>query len=436
MADDGLFLLENARKLVTMDGDRSVQDDGWVAARNGLILAVGAGAVPKMIGGRPREDFLTFDATDCVVLPGLINTHHHLFQTRTRAWQDCLDSGLFDWLKTLYPVWAGFKDADFHRGAVVGFRELLRSGCTLTTDHHYLFPQGASPHLIDITIDAAREAGIRFQPTRGSMSRSAKDGGLPPDTVVQDPETILADSERLIAKYHDNEPGAMVRIALAPCSPFSVSAELMSQTAELARQYGVRLHTHLGETEDENTYCQDVYGMRPLDFLESVGWLGADVWLAHGIHFTDQEIARLGAAGVGISHCPSSNMRLGSGICRVRDLRAAGCPVSLAVDGSASNDSSNLLAELRQALLLQRVAQGPTGLTVNEVLEMATLDGARCLGREDAGSLEPGKACDLAVFDLSAIGYDGANDPVAALLLCHPEPAKAVIVGGRIITWD
>jgi 8-oxoguanine deaminase len=313
----------------------------------------------------------------------------------------------------------------------VGFRELMRSGCTTTTDHHYLFPTDASGHLIDITIEAATAVGIRFHPTRGSMSRSVKDGGLPPDSVVQDPDTILADSERVIGKWHDPEPGAMVRIALAPCSPFSVSPELMRDTAQLARRHGVRLHTHLGETRDENNYCQKVYGQRPLDFLESVEWLAPDVWLAHGIWFTDEEVTRLGRAGVGISHCPSSNMRLGSGVCRVRDLRAAGCPVGLAVDGSASNDSSNFLAELRQALLLHRVTGGAAAMTVDEVLEMATLGGAGCLGRHDLGAVKPGLACDLAVFSLEAVGYDGADDPVAALLLCHPEPAQAVVVGGK-----
>ena len=433
MTGSSHFLMKNIGTLVTMNQQREVLTDAWVASTDGMITAVGDGKVPALIGDVPIEQFTVYDAADCVVLPGLINTHHHLFQTRTRAWRDAIDSELFDWLKTLYPVWAKLSDDDFYRAAVVGFRELMRSGCTLTTDHHYLFPTGASPHLIDITIEAAAEVGIRFHPTRGSMSRSVKDGGLPPDSVVQDQETILADSERVIGKWHDPEPGAMVRIALAPCSPFSVSPELMRDTAALARRHGVRLHTHLGETNDENNYCHDTYGQRPLDFLESVDWLASDVWLAHGIWFTDDEIARLGAAGVGIAHCPSSNMRLGSGVCRVRDLRTAGCPVGLAVDGSASNDSSNLLAELRQALLLHRVTGGAAAMTVNEVLEMATLGGAGCLGRTDVGAVEPGRACDLAVFGLEAVGYDGADDPVAALLLCHPEPARAVVVGGNII---
>ena len=433
MTESSYFLIKNIHTLVTMNQEREVLTDAWVAATDGMITTVGNGPVPALVGEVPRERFTVYDADGCVVLPGLINTHHHLYQTRTRAWRDAIDSGLFDWLKTLYPVWAKLTDDDFHRGAVVGFRELMRSGCTLTTDHHYLFPANASPHLIDITIEAAAEVGIRFHPTRGSMSRSVKDGGLPPDSVVQDPATILADSERVIGRWHDPEPGAMVRIALAPCSPFSVSPELMRDTAALARKHGVRLHTHLAETRDENDYCQKIYGQRPLDFLASVEWLAADVWLAHGIWFEDEEITRLGATGVGIAHCPSSNMRLGSGVCRVRDLRAAGCPVGLAVDGSASNDSSNLLAELRQALLLHRVTGGAAGMTVDEVLEMATLGGAGCLGRTDVGAVEPGRACDLAVFDLTAVGYDGADDPVAALLLCHPEPAKTVVVGGNAI---
>jgi len=430
------FLLENATPLVTMNAGREVIEGGWVAATGGLITAVGAGRAPDLIGGVPRDRHHRIDAAGCVVLPGLVNTHHHLFQTRTRAWPGAIDAGLFDWLRTLYPVWAKLRDLDFHHAALVGFRELLRSGCTTTTDHHYLFPRGASAELIDITIDAAREAGIRFHPTRGSMSRSVKDGGLPPDDVVQDPDTILADSERLITAWHDPRPGAMVRVALAPCSPFSVSPELMRDTAALARRHGVRLHTHLAETRDENDYCLSIYGQRPLDFLESVGWLADDVWLAHGIFFDDAEVARLGRAGVAIAHCPTSNMRLGSGVCRVRDLRAAGVPVGLAVDGSASNDGSHLLAELRQTLLLHRVIHGPSAMRVQEVLEMATLGGAGCLGRDDIGAVEPGRACDLALFALDDPGYDRVGDRVAALLLCQPTSARAVVVGGQVVNVE
>lgn len=436
-AQADLFLLENAEPLVTMNARREVLARGWVAAREGMIVAVGGGAAPDAIDGAPRAAWRRLDAAGCVVLPGLINTHHHLFQTRTRAWPGAIDAGLFDWLRALYPVWARLRDTDIHRAALVGLRELLRSGCTTTSDHHYLFPRGASAELIDITIEAAREAGIRFHATRGSMSRSAKDGGLPPDEVVQDPDTILADSERLIRAHHDPRPGALVRVALAPCSPFSVSPELMRDTATLARAHGVRLHTHLAETRDEDAYCQAVYGKRPLDFLEECGWLGPDVWLAHGVHFRDDEIARLGRAGAAVAHCPSSNMRLGSGICRVRDLRAAGCAVGLAVDGSASNDSSHLLAELRQALLLHRVVGGPAAMTVAEVLEMATLGGAACLGRDDLGAIAPGRACDLALFALDDLGYDTAGDRVAALVLCHPHRARAVVVGGRVLEgWE
>ncbi len=428
-----LFLLEKAQTLVTMNDNRDILLDGWVAAKDGMIIAMGSGPAPELIEGHALKEFERHDAANCVVLPGLINTHHHLYQTRTRAYGPVADSELFDWLTTLYPVWAELGDDQFYQGAYVGFKELLRSGCTTTTDHHYLFPKDASDHLIDITILAARDAGIRFHPTRGSMSRSVKDGGLPPDTVVQDEDTIMADCERVINKFHDPEPGAMVRIALAPCSPFSVSPQLMKDTAALARQHGVRLHTHLSETKDEDLYCQQIYSLRPVDFLESVNWLNNDVWLAHGIWFDDSEVQRLGKAGVAVAHCPTSNMRLGSGICRVRDLRKAGCSVGLAVDGSASNDSSNMLAELRQTLLLHRVINGAAGMTINEVLEMATLGGAGCLGRDDLGALKIGMACDMAVFDLNAIGYDGAHDPVAALLLCHPEPAREVIVAGRVI---
>lgn len=435
MAQPERLLVVNAEPLVTMNARREVHARGWLAAQDGFVAALGAGDPPPAINGVPREQWRRYDAGGCVALPGLINTHHHLYQTRTRAWPGAIDAELFDWLRTLYPVWAELRDNDFHRAALVGMAELLRSGCTTTTDHHYLFPRGASPELIDITIAAARDVGIRFHPTRGSMSRSQKDGGLPPDSVVQDPDTILADSERVIAAHHDPRPGAMVRIALAPCSPFSVSPELMRDTADLARRRGVRLHTHLAETRDENDYCQRVYGQRPLDFLESVGWLAGDVWLAHGIHFTDEEIGRLGRAGVGVAHCPTSNMRLGSGICRVRALRAAGCAVGLAVDGSASNDGSHLLAELRQALLLHRVAGGAAAMTVMEVLEMATLGGAACLGRDDLGALEPGRCCDLALFALDDLGYERVGDRVAALLLCQPARARAVVVHGRVITF-
>ena len=433
MSRNPLVLVEDARPLVTMDADRRILDGGWVAACDGLITAVGSGEPPEMIAGAPREQHQRIDAAGCVVTPGLVNSHHHLFQTRTRAWPGAVDAELFDWLRTLYPVWGALTDDRFHEATRIGCRELLRSGCTTTTDHHYLFPRDASPELIDITVEAALAEGIRFHPTRGSMSRSEKDGGLPPDHVVQDHDTILADSERVITRFHDPSPGAMTRVALAPCSPFSVTPELMADTAALARRHDVRLHTHLSETSDENDYCLEVYGKRPLDLLEDTGWLADDVWLAHGIWFDDDELARLGAAGVAIAHCPTSNMRLGSGICRVRGLRTAGSPVGLAVDGSASNDTSNMLAELRQCLLLHRVIGGAAAMTVMEVLEMATLGGAACLGRRDVGAVEPGRACDLALWDLGDLGCDTVGDRVAALLLSPPLRARLVIVGGTPI---
>jgi len=433
MSRKALVLLEDARPLVTMAPELGVLDDGWVAARDGMITAVGSGPAPEVVDGVAKDEYTRIDAAGCVVTPGLVNTHHHLFQTRTRAWPGAVDAELFDWLRTLYPVWGALSDEQFHTAARIGCRELLRSGCTTTTDHHYLFPRDASAELIDITVEAALAEGIRFHPTRGSMSRSEKDGGLPPDHVVQDHDTILADSERVIAKFHDPSPGAMTRIALAPCSPFSVTPELMTDTAALARRHGVRLHTHLSETRDENDYCREIYGKRPVDLLEETGWLADDVWLAHGIWFDDEEVARLGRAGVAIAHCPTSNMRLGSGVCRVRDLRAAGAPVGLAVDGSASNDTSNMLAELRQALLLHRVMGGASAMTVMEVLEMATVGGAACLGRDDVGRIEPGRACDLALWDLRDLGCDTVGDRAAALLLSPPPRARLVVVGGTPI---
>jgi 8-oxoguanine deaminase len=310
--------------------------------------------------------------------------------------------------------------------------ELLLSGCSTTTDHHYLFPRGRK-NLIDAEIGAARGLGMRFHPTRGSMSVGQSQGGLPPDSVVQSEGEILEDSERLIRKYHDPSPGSMLRLALAPCSPFSVSPELMRRTAELARRHGVRLHTHLAETKDEEAYCLRRFGKRPVDLLQDVGWLRSDAWLAHGIYFNRREIARLGRARVGVAHCPTSNMRLGSGVAPALELRRAGSPVGLGVDGSASNDSSHMLAEARQALLLQRLAHGAAAIGVDEALRMATVEGARCLGREDIGSLEPGKRADVALFDLRDLGYSGAGDAVSALLLCAPTRVETLIVEGRVI---
>ncbi len=412
--------------MATMIPDTQPIANGYVCIEDGFISGIGSGEASHFA---PDE---VIDATDRIVLPGLINTHHHLYQTLTRAYPPALDSELFDWLVSLYPVWAKIDEESVHLSALVGMAELMLSGCSTTADHLYLFPWGQS-RLIDAEIEAAKRIGIRFHPTRGSMSLGEKDGGLPPDSVVQSPDDILRDSERVIDTYHDPSAGAMVRMALAPCSPFSVTPGLMRETARLARDKGVRLHTHLAETRDEERYCLEKFGMRPLDYLERAGWMGAETWLAHGIFFNDVELQRLGCSRVGVAHCPSSNMRLGSGICRVTDLRTAGSPVGLGVDGSASNDSSHMLAEVRQALLLARLAGGARAMRVREALELATTGGARCLGREDIGRLAPGMCADVAIFSLDAVGYSGAGDPLAALLLCHPTRVETLLIHGRAV---
>ncbi len=401
---------------------------------HGASLYIAGGEIRQILpsGRKLPRAACTIDARHAVAIPGLINTHHHLYQTLTRAYGPAADAELFDWLRTLYPIWARLDEEAVHAAASIGMAELLLSGCTTTADHHYVFPRGHG-RLIDVEIEAARRIGIRFHPTRGSMSMGQSRGGLPPDSVVESEDRILADCERVIRKYHDPSPGGMVRIALAPCSPFSVSPQLMRAAADLARRHGVRLHTHLAETRDEEAYCLQNFGKRPLDLLEAAGWLGPETWLAHGIYFNRGEIARLGHAGVGIAHCPTSNMRLGSGCAPVPTLCRAGCPVGLGVDGSASNDSSNMLAEARQALLLQRLRYGAAALGVRDALRMATVEGARCLGRDDIGTLAPGKRADIALFDLRALGYSGAGDALSALLLCAPASVDTLIVDGRIV---
>lgn len=420
--------------VVTMDSAMTVLHDGYISIKDGWIQDVGPmeqmGQVPK------DEGCAIISAQGKVAIPGLVNTHHHLYQTLTRAYPPAMNAGLFQWLRTLYPVWAGLDEEAVRLGTLAGMAELMLSGCTTTTDHHYVFPHGISGELIDIQIDAASEIGMRFQPCRGSMNLSQKDGGLPPDSVVQTTEEILKDSERLIKAYHDPSPGAMRRIALAPCSPFSVTTDLMNQTASLALDKGVRLHTHLAETLDEETFCLKRFGCRPVEYLERVGWLNNQVWLAHGIHFSADEIVQLGSAGVGIAHCPGSNMRLGSGIANIDGLLKAGCPVGIGVDGSASNDASNMLAEVRQALLLARLARGAESMNVLDALRLATAGGAACLGRDDTGSLEPGKAADIAIFSLDDIGYSGAGDPVGALLLCHPSRVDTLLIHGNLVVED
>ena len=372
---------------------------------------------------------LVFDASGKVLLPGLVNGHHHFYQTLTRAYPSALNKPLFDWLKTLYPVWASLTEEAVAVSTRLALAELMLSGCTTASDHHYLFSAALS-RAIDVQAEAAAALGVRVVLTRGSMSLSVEDGGLPPRSVTEPEHTILAESERLVGRYHDASPHTMCQIALAPCSPFSVTRELMRETAALARAQGVRLHTHLGETEDENEFCLAKFGMRPLDYLEDVGWLAGDVWLAHGIHFTPEEIERLGAAGAGICHCPSSNMVLASGICPVHDLLSAGARVGLGVDGSASNDCSNLMQEVRQALLIGRLRYGAGAVTHDSVLQLATRGSADLLGRPELGELRPGAAADLALFDLDEVRFSGHGDPLAALVLCGASRVSDLMIAG------
>ncbi len=386
----------------------------------------------KVAGGQQPHQPVneTFDASEHVLLPGLVNTHHHFYQTLTRAYSPALNKELFPWLTTLYDVWANLNDSQMALASELAMVELLMSGCTTVADHHYVF-SGALVNAIDCQVETAQRLGVRAALTRGSMSVGRDDGGLPPQTVVQDEQTIVEDSQRLIDRYHQRAEGAMTTIALAPCSPFSVSRELMRESARLAEKNDVRLHTHLAETEDETAYCQKLFGMRPLDYLEDSGWLTDRTWLAHGIHFNDDEIQRLGRAGTGIAHCPSSNMVLGSGLCRTLELEAAGSPVGLAVDGSASSDHSNLASEMRQALLLGRLRYSPSQVTHEAVIRWATEGSARCLGRTDIGGLEPGQQADLALFKLDEPRFSGAENPLAALLLCGAHRADRVMVAGR-----
>lgn len=400
-------------------------DGGIVVADGRIVELVPAGASPKTHVDE------TFDASRHVVLPGLINTHHHFYQTLTRAHPTAMDKELFPWLQSLYPIW-GRLDADSLRlAARLALTELLMSGCTTAADHHYLFPEGLD-EAIDIEVEEANALGIRVTLTRGSMDLSQRDGGLPPDHVVQDADTILADSERLIAKYHDRSGASMVQIALAPCSPFSATKRLMRETAELAEKHDCRLHTHLGETEDENRFCEETFGCRPLDYLEEVGWLGPRTWLAHGIHFTTEECRKLGRHKVGVCHCPGSNAVLASGFCPVRELTEAGAPVGLGVDGSASNDGSNMIAELRSALMVQRLSQrSAAAFTARDAIALATTGSAACLGRLELGRIAIGAQADLALFTLDELRFSGAHDPIAALVLCGAQGADRVMIAGR-----
>lgn len=399
--------------------------DRGIVVRDGRIVElVARGQTPATPDAHP------FDAARHVIIPGLINTHHHFYQTLTRALPAAMDRELFPWLQALYPVWARLTPEALDAAVTVAMSELLLSGCTTTTDHHYVFPAGLE-EAVDIEVAAAQRLGLRVVMTRGSMNRSQRDGGLPPDSVVQDEDTILADSERVVAKYHQRGPDALVQIALAPCSPFSVTTSLMRSTAALAERLDVRLHTHLAETEDENAFCRQIHGCRPLDYLEECGWLTSRTWLAHGIHFDAAEWPRLARAGTTISHCACSNQLLASGCCPVCDLEASGVGVGLGVDGSASNDGSNLMQEVRAAFLLQRARYGVTNVSHIDALRWATQGSARCIGRPELGRIAVGAVADLALFTLDELRFSGAGDPLAALVLCGAHRADRVMVGGR-----
>jgi 8-oxoguanine deaminase len=403
------------------------------SAQRGIVIRDGRIAELVPAGRTPATpNVTTFDAGAHVVLPGLINTHHHFYQTLTRAVPAALDRELFPWLQTLYPLWARLTPEALDLAATLATAELVLSGATLTTDHHYVFPKGLED-AVDIEVAAARRVGVRVLLTRGSMNLSQRDGGLPPDSVVQDEDAILADCERVVKRHHQHGEGAMVQIALAPCSPFSVTTSLMRATADLARRFDLRLHTHLAETEDENRFCQSLYKCRPLDYLEECGWLGERTWLAHGIHFTPDEIARLGRAGTSVTHCPCSNQTLASGACPVCAMEEAGVRVGLGVDGSASNDASNLMQEVRAAFLLQRSRYGVGKVRHLDALRWATKGSAACAGRSDIGEIAVGKMADLALFKLDELRFSGSGDPLAALVLCGAHRADRVMVGGRWI---
>ncbi len=400
------------------------------SAERGLVVEDGRIAEVIARGAEPAATVdAVFDASRHVVLPGLVNAHHHFFQTLTRAHPAAINRDLFPWLMALYPIWARLKPRQLRLAARLALTELMLSGCTTAADHHYLFPPGLED-AVDIEVEEARALGLRMTVTRGSMNRGQKNGGLPPDSVVQDEDTILADSERVLKLFHDPKPGAQIRVALAPCSPFSIDKRLMRETARLAERWDCQLHTHLCETKDEERFCLEMYGVRPVDLLEETGWMSKRAWLAHGIHFSAEEIGRLGRAGVGICHCAASNMVLASGICPTCELEAAGAPVGLGVDGSASNDSSNMMEALRHALMIGRLRYGASKVSHLDVLRWAGEGSARCLGRDDVGRVAPGLQADLALFTLDEPRFSGAHDPLAALVLCGAHRADRVMVAG------
>lgn len=426
----GTLLVRNASHLITMDDQRRRITDGGLFIRDNVIEMSGPSSE------LPLQADQVIDARGMIIVPGLINTHHHMYQTLTRNLPGAQDSELFDWLVTLYPVWAELSDEAVYVSALIAMAEMVLTGCTTTTDHLYIFPGDCT---LDAEIRAATELGVRFHPTRGSMSLGKSKGGLPPDHVVEDEEAILRDCRRVIERYHDPRPYSMVRMGLAPCSPFSVTNDLMRESASMARSFDkVMLHTHVAETLDEERFCLEKFGVRPAELMHKLGWTGPDVWWAHAIWLSDDEIQMLAETGTGVAHCPTSNMRLGSGIAKVREMRQAGVKVGIAVDGSASNDSCNVLGEARNALLLQRVTKGATALPVLEAFELATRGSASVLGRDDIGQLAPGKAADFIGFRLDRLEFAGGaiHDPAAALLLCNGGRVDLSVIDGRQVVAD
>jgi cytosine/adenosine deaminase-related metal-dependent hydrolase len=406
--------------IVTCDDAGTEHPSGWLLVEGGLVVAVGDEAEP--------EADERIDLAGAVVTPGLVNTHHHLYQTLTRARAQQAD--LFSWLRELYPVWAGIDAEAEHAAARAGLAELALSGCTTVFDHHYVFPKGQTG-IVEAEVDAARELGIRIVASRGSMDLGVSDGGLPPDELVEEIDAVLSDTERLVGELHEAGPGARVQIAVAPCSPFSVTRKLMEESAALARRHGLPLHTHLAETVEEEAYCMELYGCTPVEYLTDLGFIGGDVWCAHCVHLSSDDIEDFGASGTGVAHCPTSNLRLGAGVAPVRELVDAGVRVGLGVDGSASNERSDLLFEVKQALLVARGRGGPGAMTAREALRLGTRGGAQTLGRADIGSLEAGKCADFAVWRTDVLELGGAQDPVAGLVLSAPHRVDRLVVGGE-----
>ena len=422
------LLIRSCDVVLTMDDAGTEVRDGSVLIEDGVISWVGTGSPPR------PSDARVIDGRGLVVTPGLINTHHHLYQSLTRV--RAQGQGLFGWLRELYPVWAGL-DLEWMRAAsAVGLAELALSGCSTTTDHHYIFPTGVTG-ILEAEVDVAAQVGVRFHPCRGSMDLDAAHGGLPPDVLVEDIDRILAQTDEAITRLHDPRPGAMLRVAVAPCSPFSVTPQLMRESAALARRRGVRLHTHIAETVDEEAYCQSKFAQRPLELLDDLEWLGADVWLAHCVHLNGDDVRRIARSGTAVAWCPTSNLRLGSGIAPARELLDAGVSVGLAVDGSASNDGGQMQGEVRQAMLVARARGDARAMSAREALRVATRGGARCLGRDDIGVLEPGRRGDVALFALDSLALAGAEaDPAAALVYCGPQRVRHLFVDGRAVVQD